>query len=595
MATAVRAARARTLRTRREEQGGFFLVFFAIILVVMLGFAGFAVDFASWSYEGQQQQKAADAAALAGAVYMPDNPSLAYSVARQVATANGYTDGANGGAIHVNVAPGSRSSQLKVTISNDVQTIFARAVGVTHKIVSRTATAEYTKPVAMGSPSAQFGNDPYSNRSAPDPRYPGFWANIAGRSSPKENGDAYQAGTCSSADNCSGGHNTDYDSSGYYYTVRVGPGAPGSMTIQAFDPAFVAVGDNCGAGGDDGSNLAGAAGLSAASIKGYPSSGASPTLRYKPVTSASNPSDQGLQYCTGDHIFDRTKPPPATTYKVFGPAAVPGNPSSAPSTPICNVTFPGWYAGMDSNPINKDLVSRLTSNTDFISSAAVAGASTKFGAIFRAWYPICQLSPSQGDYFVQVSTSASSGSGHNRFSLCASTSTTSCAPASNVGLFGNAKMSIYANVGSNTTTEFYLARVLPGAPGRTLTLSLFDIGDAPDPSTTGSLTIVRTTNGVDSPLASCTYSPPASSSTNGPPWNSFQPTPGSCSISGVSSSQYNGRWIQVKIPIPDSLNACDAGNPLDCWVSIQYRFNGSLNDTTSWTAAIDGDPVRLVH
>ncbi len=594
MSRLTRGIRSRVFRTRCDEEGGFFLVFFSIILVVMLGFAGFAVDFASWSYEGQQQQKAADAAALAGAVYLPDNVPLAMSTAQQVASANGYTDGANGGKVHVTIVQGSRPSQLKVTISNTIDTIFARAVGVKVKTVSRTATAEYTKPVAMGSPSAQFGNDPYAGMFTTRGRRPGFWGNIAGPDSPKENGDAYQAGTCSFGDNCSGGHNSDYDQNGYYYTVRVGPGAPGSMTIQAFDPAFVAVGDICGAN-DDNSNLIGAAGLNKNSVPGYPTAGDLPSVRYAPVTDATNPNDPGMQYCTGDHIFDTSNPPPATTYKVFGPASVPGNPASAPSTPICSVTFPGWYAGMDHNAINKDLVSRLKSNVPFIPSAPVAGQNTTFGAIFRAWYPICQLSPSQGDYFVQVSTSASSGSGHNRFSLCASTSTSSCAPASNVGLFGNAKMSIYANVGSNTTTEFYLARVLPGAPGRTLTLSLFDIGDAPSAGTTGSLTIVRTTDGNDTPLSSCTYSPPASSSTNGPPWNSFQPTPGSCSITGVSSSQYNGRWIQVKLPIPSSLNSCNVSDPNDCWVSIQYRFNGSLNDTTSWTASIDGDPVRLVH
>ena len=571
---------ARMVRPRREEEQGFFLVFFALILVLLLGVAGLAVDFSNWTYQGQQQQKAADAAALGGAVYLPDDAATAFSTAADVAAKNGYSNTSDG-STKVVIAQGVRPNQLKVTITRTVKNVFAQAIGFTTKTITRTATGEYQKPIAMGSPSNQFGNNPEANALSGSAQYPGFWANVAGPDSPKENGDGYQAGNCSIADNCSGGRNTDYDPKGYSYTVHIGAGAPGSVILQAYDPAFVAVGDTCGKN-DDGSNLIGAAFLPQGQIPGYPTGGAAPSERYLPVSNAGDAGDAGLRYCSGDHIFNTGSAAPDTTYKVLGPATIPGDPNSAPSSPICSVTFPGFKG---------DLVPQLKSSSPWIARPTVAGVPTTFGAMFRAWYPLCAVS-GQGDYFIQVSTTGSSGTGHNRFSLCASSATQSCLTTAGVGIYGNAKMSIYANVGTDTLTEFYLARVLPGAPGRTLTLNLFDIGDAANGST-GTLKIVRTRNGADTDLANCSYTPPPGNST-GPPWGKFQPTDfQDCRIGPVTSAQYNGQWIQIRVPIDNTMNSCDATNPNDCWLRIQYRFSGGVNDTTTWSAFIDGDPVRL--
>ena len=45
----------------------------ALTLTLMIAMAGFAVDFWSWNREGAREQKAADAAALGAAVFMPNN------------------------------------------------------------------------------------------------------------------------------------------------------------------------------------------------------------------------------------------------------------------------------------------------------------------------------------------------------------------------------------------------------------------------------------------------------------------------------------------------------------------------------------------
>ena len=67
------------------------------------------------------------------------------------------------------------------------------------------------------------------------------------------------------------------------------------------------------------------------------------------------------------------------------------------------------------------------------------------------------------------------GGGSNHFALRGVTSGNSAAP---VTIAGNTYMGIYANVGSNQLTKFYLARVPTAAAGHTLVLNFYDIGDA---------------------------------------------------------------------------------------------------------------------
>ena len=64
----------RSWPARRDGENGFVLVWMALMLTrADRGFAGLAVDFWSWNREGARMQKAADAAALGGAVFMPEN------------------------------------------------------------------------------------------------------------------------------------------------------------------------------------------------------------------------------------------------------------------------------------------------------------------------------------------------------------------------------------------------------------------------------------------------------------------------------------------------------------------------------------------
>ena len=85
---------------------------------------------------------------------------------------------------------------------------------------------------------------------------------------------------------------------------------------------------------------------------------------------------------------------------------------------------------------------------------------------------------------------------------------------------------------------------------------------------------------------------------NSPPCHVLVPNDGidenlaSCIIDATRPARdYNEDWIYVEINL-DPLYACDAG---DCWWTILYDYQGDATDTTTWTARIEGNPVRLIE
>jgi len=110
----------RFFRSRRfgVDDAGAIAVLVAILAPALLAVAAFSVDVARWYVEGVRLQKAADAAALAGVVFMPQDLPTATSTALRVAAMNGFTSG-------VTVTQGSRPSQLQVTIASRVSNSFA--------------------------------------------------------------------------------------------------------------------------------------------------------------------------------------------------------------------------------------------------------------------------------------------------------------------------------------------------------------------------------------------------------------------------------------------------------------------------------------
>ncbi|HLU31105.1 MAG TPA: pilus assembly protein TadG-related protein [Acidimicrobiia bacterium] len=206
----------------------------ASMLVVLLGIAGFGTDLGWFYLNASRIQRAADAAALAGVINMPHDFPQAEVDARAAAQTNGYVDGVDDVSIQVAEVPHD-PNQLDVTVTDTVDTFFARIFGMETVTISRTARAEFIPPLKLGSPINQFGNscDPGTGGSSCGP---GFWANIHGKLTDRAMGDAFSPACVGSNDNpgCTG--NVFHRDDGYLYGID--PAGQSSFTIEFLDIAF---------------------------------------------------------------------------------------------------------------------------------------------------------------------------------------------------------------------------------------------------------------------------------------------------------------------------------------------------------------------
>ena len=251
-------AQSELSRRARIRQGGQLIPFFALSIFVLLGMMAIVID-VSWYWSNTLKvQRAADAAALAGAVWLPGNVPVAYSTARQEATKNGYTTGSG-----ITVTPiqnsltsgGTNPNELDVTVTAPVNTFFMRVFGFTSITATRASKAEYIQPVPMGSPLNYYGvyqNCKVSGSSIacspiPDASNPvntlasqGFFGAIEGQGSNRATGDAYATGF-----NADPSANSQYDPKGYDYIVNV---EAGGSTVYIYDPTFCATTSGPGGG-----------------------------------------------------------------------------------------------------------------------------------------------------------------------------------------------------------------------------------------------------------------------------------------------------------------------------------------------------------
>ena len=205
-----------TTAARREH--GYVLVMFAMLLVPILLLVGFSVDVGSWYSRASDMQKAADAASLAGVVWLPDDTKAA-NAALATAKKNGF-DPADP---NITVTVGRSTSgpnRLKVTIRDRrVGSFFYSRLGGRDLDMSRSATAEYLLPVRMGSPENRLGNDPTSGYS------PNLWASISGPFAALVNGDPYSTT-----------YSPEYRNWGYLYIVDVPAAGVGrALNLDIYD------------------------------------------------------------------------------------------------------------------------------------------------------------------------------------------------------------------------------------------------------------------------------------------------------------------------------------------------------------------------
>ncbi|CAN5622361.1 hypothetical protein BH10ACT1_BH10ACT1_20240 [soil metagenome] len=215
-----------TLKTtaRSRQEGGYVMALFGLLLVPLLLMAGLAVDIGSWYNEASNIQKAADAASLAGVVWLPDEVK-AKQVALDVAKMNGYDDADP--YITVTVAPSTKSDhRLQVAIRDTrVGSYFYSNLGGNNITLNRDSFAEYVLPVKMGSPLNNLGNDPTATGYPTGA--PNLWASISGYATAYANGDPYSTAA---------GSNAEYRDWGYLYVVDIPPAAVGkTLNLSIYD------------------------------------------------------------------------------------------------------------------------------------------------------------------------------------------------------------------------------------------------------------------------------------------------------------------------------------------------------------------------
>ncbi len=123
----------------RSSESGQTLVMFALALTVLVAFLALTFDIGKMALDRRSVQNAADAAALAGAQMLPDDPNTAIADATTYAILNGISP-SELGAVTVSSTHVSNDT-IEVTLSRDVDFVFAPVIGMFSGTVNVSATA----------------------------------------------------------------------------------------------------------------------------------------------------------------------------------------------------------------------------------------------------------------------------------------------------------------------------------------------------------------------------------------------------------------------------------------------------------------------
>jgi hypothetical protein len=581
----VRVVSRRNARRREAPEKGYIAVVTALIMTVLLMIIGIAVDFASWYARSSTLQRVSDAAALAGVTAAP-NRANQLAIARESLAKNGIVDGVNGITVATAIEPGS-ANRLRVTVTDRKVQGFFTSWFRDAPVIQRSSAAEYIQKISLGSALNAIGTGDLAGMT-PTGVTQDFWLAVSGNCTAKEDGDQLLAASdgnrkvdsdeyvCNHAstphpDATNAQINADYDPAGYTYYVTVpcpglevngqcplGAAAVGSdgIDIQAYDPWY------------------------------SPNSGDPTDFRVdrKALASPAHPAWNTTQV--------------TTTFDVYAPDSTPDD-------------------------LSNDLVSRMRS-TPFSScqdSSCVAP---------DPWVTIATIPPGSpgGRYRVQVYTQQSEADsfGHNVFALRARSGAafvpcTTVLDPSCPSVAGDESMSVFANK-SGAVAEMYLAKLAPASDyrGKRVRILLWDPGEGakqiqilPPGSSTPVLFSHRTwdpglkrldgsrledkAEGWGSRLTTDTLQVGTDGIFTGtfdavtyPQWNPD---------SRYSQSKYNDRMVAIEINVPRDYGytgGVPTPLPDNGWWKIRYVSDtGVVQDRTTWSVTLAGDPVHLVE
>ncbi len=208
----------------------------ALLLVPLLIFAAFSVDIGGWLSQATKAQNAADAAALAAAVHLPDK-TLANSTARDLAAANGFVDGVGGVDVLVTYP---QDDIIRVEIVHEARFFLSRIVMEDTLDIRRFADAFAVPPLIPGVPTNVLGFGPYSIDGSPVSNY---WLYEGNDCTEADEGD-WRAAQATARPWCDDSQvpqaqwkgATDGRTGGSFYLVQIPPGATDPSTLYVFDP-----------------------------------------------------------------------------------------------------------------------------------------------------------------------------------------------------------------------------------------------------------------------------------------------------------------------------------------------------------------------
>jgi Flp pilus assembly protein TadG len=526
----------------RDERGQSFVVV-ALLLTVLLGFVGIVIDVGWYQVNLVRVQRAADAAALAGVVYLPSNVSGGRAAALAEATKNGFTNGAPGTTVVADPDP-INTKIMNTQVTAPVRTYFAQLFGVTSFTASRRARAEFILPVPMGSPQAWFGVNVLCRNTDTAPSCPatpsatgagtlpsqGFWGAVESRGANRANGDAYSTYYNSSG---TGGLNQGFDPLGYSYVVEFAPGTV-SGDVWIYDPLFC------------------------------------PTGR---KTSAPN-----NRLGTGDLWFTNGGTPLTTEFKLWNMNGTP----YATTDDTLVASDGGLFSGMDD--VDKSTAYRGDQQYGGGSNGSGEG-NCATSPYHNAWWRLAS-GLTEGDYRLQVVTSSG---GTNQDGLNAWGIQATSLGGASARVYGQSRMCLTMNVASGTSI-FYLAQIEAAHAGKTLEIKLFDAGDI---SNTTLRILMPTATGYTPATfrwSSTGWHGPNPVQTSGGPTTSLL-TSGNCAGCGY----FQNEWLTMTIALPATYNApTPPGEPGPGWWKIQYSTGANGLEVTTWEVNIRGNPVHLV-
>jgi Flp pilus assembly protein TadG len=518
-----------------RSRGQVLVIFVGSMLLLMM-LAALVVDVSWYWVNSLRVQRAADAAALAGAVMLPSRVPDAYQLADEEATKNGYTAGGD-----VTVTPQwdkRAPRRLNVTITAPASTFFMRVLGITSIPITRTARAEFTLPVPMGSPQNYYGvgffegtagtltvNDPVTNVPLASQ---GFWGAIFTPGGVRENGDLYAPAYLGNGipGRGKGEANPDHDPNGYDYTIEVGA----SGQVRLFDPIFCATGTNA----------------------------------------------HGASFGAGDHWTDHSPSqviaPVGVTYRLYNTRGTLADTLDDGAPIVPDLTFDpgtktlGDFSGKFGTPQNATDANRL--------DCAANPAHNKWVTLASGL--------SAGYYRLNVNTSLAAGNAHvgaeNMFSIWASATT------GQARVYGSGRMAAYTNLNSGDQT-FYLAQIERVHARKTLEIDLFDPGES------NGNAFLRLLNPDGDKYTYATFDWESDDGRSGTGVTTLQ-----TSIAG--SAQFNNRLVTISIDLGKDYGKHGLNPPGDIadedgWWQIEYNIKAA-NDTTTWGVSIRGNPVHLI-